>query len=310
MVDSETAPPRLPRVDAAPGLTRRDLVDRHGTRSTRLGGIAVTMLRLPAGVTVVHGTPPSEPRSLQLVLPVESALIVRERGGEQHLVGRRELSWLAGWSPVAFYAADDLEVAWLELPSRVLDAHAELSAPLPSRPAHPSALVEPMRAFVQTALAVEHGDAVSPGLFDDLVGAMLAALVHEARAAQAAQIAGPERVRTAGSGLRAQAVAHIAAFRADPRLSPQQIARGLRISVRQLQRAFEEAGTTVATEIRRQRLEAAVEMLTSERFDGCTVAEVAARAGFRNDAELRRALAAWTGTTPSELRGRRLVAVT
>lgn len=281
------------------GLTRTEVMARYASRSSSIGGATVSMTRMPAGATVVRASPASEPRSVHLLLPVDSSLIVRERGGTQYLVARRQLSWLPSWTTAALYNSQPCELAWVELPSRLLDSHAALAAPWPSRPAPASALIEPVRAFVQTSVAGGHAvEPLAARLFEDLLGSMVEALVLEARGAY--PVSGTVR-----PPLRMQAIAHISAFRESPTLSPQQIARSLRISVRQLQRAFEEAGTTVAAEIRRQRLEAAVGMLTCDDFDSLTVAEIATRAGFRNDAELRRALSSGTGATPSELRSRR-----
>lgn len=288
-------------------LTRDELMRRHRTRCSTIGAVTVSMTRMPSGATVLRPCPPSEPRAIDLLLPVEASVIVRERAGGRHLVGPRELSWLPTWSAAALYAASECEVAWVQVPGRVLDAHPGLEAPMPSHPAPGSTLIEPIRAFVQTAVAGEHSvQPLAARLFEDLLGALLEAAALEARGGRYGR--GKPADLPAGAprpGFRAQAMAHIAAFRDAPDLSPQQIARSLRISVRQLQRAFEEGGTTVAAEIRRLRLEAAIGMLTAADFDGLTVAEIAARAGFRNDAELRRALASWMGATPSELRSRR-----
>jgi AraC-like DNA-binding protein len=292
-------------------LTRDELMRRHRTRSSVIGAVSISMTRMPAGATVLRRSPSSDPRAVDLLLPVEASVVVRERGSEQYLVGPRELGWLPNWTPAALYAGASCEIAWIQVPSRVLDSHPGLAAPLPPRPAPGSALIEPMRAFVQTAVAGSHAvDPLSAHLFEDLLGALLEAAALEARGVQPAGGAvGGVLAGAARPTLRAQAVAHIAAFRDSPQLSPQQIARSLRISVRQLQRAFEEAGTTVAAEIRRQRLDSAIEMLTAAEFDGLTVSEIAARAGFRNDAELRRALSSWMGATPSELRSRRTLAL-
>ncbi|WP_440711476.1 helix-turn-helix domain-containing protein [Herbiconiux sp. YIM B11900] len=284
-------------------LSRRDLLRRHCLRTSVIGEIAVWMIRLPAGSTVVRPTPPGEPRSVHLLLPVDEAIAVRERGGEQYVVNRRDLGWLPSWSLAAVHAARSCELAWVELPSRLLDAHSGLRAPVPAHPAPGSPLVPPVRAFLQTVVAGEHElDPLAARLFEDLLGSLVEGLMIQARGTY------PDRGRVRPT-LHAQAVEHIAALRENPELSPAQIARSLRISVRQLQRSFEEAGSTVASEIRRQRLAAAVAMLTDDAFDGLTVAEIAVRSGFRNDAELRRALAAGAGPTPTELRSRRPVGV-
>jgi len=276
------------------------------TRSSAVGSMHVHMhmLRLPAGPTIARPSGPAEPRMLHLLLPVDSAVAVKVGRGMQHVVGPRALGWLPGWTGCALFTAHPVEAAIVTVPASVLDTRVALSAPLPSAPASGSRLVEPARAFLQTALAGEHAlDALAAPLFDEMLAALLESLVTEARAHQTAAFGHP-RLEQVPPPLRMRAIAQIAAHRSDPALSPQQIARSLRISVRQLQRAFEEAGCTVAGEIRRQRMEAAIGMLTDEVFDRLTISEIALRAGFRNDAELRRALLAVAGTTPSRLRVR------
>jgi len=274
------------------------------TRSSSVGSMRVHVLRLPAGPTIARPSEPTEPRMLHLLLPIDAAVAVKVGRGMQHVVGPRALSWLPGWSGCALFAAHPGEAAIVTVPAVVLDTRVALSAPLPPAPASGSPLVEPARAFLQTALAGGHAlDPLAAPLFDEMLVALLESLVVEARAHHSG--AGERaRVEPAPPPLRMRAIAQIAAYRSDPGLSPQQIARSLRISVRQLQRAFEEAGSTVAGEIRRQRREAAIGMLTDDAFDTLTISEIALRAGFRNDAELRRALLAVAGTTPSRLRVR------
>ncbi|MGA1838004.1 helix-turn-helix domain-containing protein [Herbiconiux sp. 11R-BC] len=292
-------------------MTYRQATSHHPARTEKIGDVTITSTRLPAGGTVVLPSG-ADRRALQLVVPVDSTLVVRERDAEQYLVGTRGLAWFPAWSAAAVCSPREGEVRWVDVPARLLGSRGSLSEPLPPRPAPGSALVEPVRAFLEAASSARSPlppagagagagavTALSGRLFEELLGAMIDALFREARGAGA----------TAGAvrpPLRVQAVAHIAANRADPALSSERIARALRISVRQLQRAFEEAGTTVGAEVRRQRLDAAVRMLTDESFDALAVSEIAARAGFRNDAELRRALAACTGgATPSRLRTQR-----
>jgi AraC-like DNA-binding protein len=280
-------------------MPRHEVVTRYRTRSTAIGAVSVSMTRLPSGTLVARPAPAAEPRAIQLLLPQDSALTVHESGGAARLVGTHDLVWLPTWRAAAVQCTRPVSTVWVELPARVWQKQLDLGGSLPAHPAPGSLLVEPVRAFVHSLLAGgRSAEPLSARLVEDLLATMLGALVLEARGSlQGAGAAHPP--------LRARAVAHIAAFRDDPGLSPQHIARSLRISIRQLQRSFEEAGTTVAGEIRRQRLEAAIRMLTDGAFDALTVAEVAARAGFRNDAELRRALAALAGATPTALRARR-----
>ncbi|MGD8193192.1 helix-turn-helix domain-containing protein [Herbiconiux sp. P18] len=266
--------------------------------------------RLPEGATVLPAVAPSEPRRVHLVLPVGAGVILREPGKAPHRIGERGLGWVPSRAPVAVCCGRPTDVMWLEISPRLLDRRPALAAQWPDRPSPSSSLVAPVRAFLEAVVTGDSGGRAEPAV-DDLLLGMLEALVHEAKEEPAAgsptaPVTSPPTVRVpARVPLRLQAIAHIAASRDDRSLSPHQIARGLRISVRQLQRAFEEAGSTVVAEIRRQRLEAATALLVDETCDRLSIAEIATLAGFRNDAELRRALASNRGATPTELRSGR-----
>lgn len=300
-------------------LTRHDLTNRFRTRSSSIGAVDITVIRMPKGAVVVRPSAAVSDPTVHLLLPLDAPLLVRERDGDQYVVGLQSLTWLPEWMTAALFCARPCDVVCVELPVRGRDGQVvpngagsngalparpvlngrELNGPLPPHPAADSSLVPSVRAFVQSALAIPaNREPLAARLFEDMLRAMVEALVVEARGSGR----GPGGIR---QPLREQAVAHIAAYRGDHGLSPKSVATSLRVSLRQLQRAFEEAGSTVAGEIRQQRLDAAIVMLGDARCDSLSVAEVAARAGFRNDAELRRALNAGTGTTPSALRGRR-----
>ncbi|MFF0281672.1 helix-turn-helix domain-containing protein [Rhodococcus aetherivorans] len=99
-----------------------------------------------------------------------------------------------------------------------------------------------------------------------------------------------------------RALTLVRAHHSDPRLTPTVIAERLQISLRSLQRAFAAHDTTVASQIRRLRAHRAAVLLQEPAYARTTVAEIAAIAGFASSAELRRALRAVRGVSPSELR--------
>ncbi|MBH5146371.1 MULTISPECIES: AraC family transcriptional regulator [Rhodococcus] len=104
-----------------------------------------------------------------------------------------------------------------------------------------------------------------------------------------------------GAGLLARARTSIAASYRDPMLTPSVLAGRLDVTVRRLQRVFEKAGSTAATEIRSLRTTYAVGMLR-DRSTTMALPEVAAAAGFTSTGELRRAIRAHYDLTPTQLR--------
>jgi AraC-like DNA-binding protein len=270
----------------------------YRTTSADLGRVRISVLRLPSGASGFEPRRGDEAR-IRLVLPVDGGVVVRARSGQQHLVGRQDIAWMPSWTPVVLSVVDPTSIVVVELPGDEFVRHGVPIGSVPPR-THPSSpLVRPVREFFLAAaeniMAVEP---ISAHLFERMAGELAESLALEARGMPSAKA----RIRPP---LHDQAVAHITAFRSSPDLNPQQVAKSLRVSVRQLQRVFEEAGTTVAGEIRRQRTAAAIAMLSNDEYDELKMPEIAARAGFRNDAEMRRAVATWMGTTPSRLRDHR-----
>ena len=88
-------------------------------------------------------------------------------------------------------------------------------------------------------------------------------------------------------------------------ITPRKIAELTRISLRQLQTVFTDAGLTVATEIRRARARSAAALLTDVRYDHLSIEQVAERAGFSTTASLRRAIESVYELSPSAVRERR-----
>lgn len=104
------------------------------------------------------------------------------------------------------------------------------------------------------------------------------------------------------AGLRSRAMAYIAERHRDQALSPQAVAAPLGVSLRHLQRAFQDSGTSIAAEIAGQRAETAALYLASPGARTATMGELAARSGFSSAYELRAAFAARFGMLPSAYR--------
>ncbi|NQX11622.1 helix-turn-helix transcriptional regulator [Microbacteriaceae bacterium VKM Ac-2855] len=93
----------------------------------------------------------------------------------------------------------------------------------------------------------------------------------------------------------------------DPELRSSGVARSLNVSLRTLQRAYEEAAgdVTVSDDIARFRREHAVRILEDPRLGGLSIAGVAERSGYPRHAGLRRAFTLAFGMSPSEYRAAR-----
>lgn len=91
---------------------------------------------------------------------------------------------------------------------------------------------------------------------------------------------------------------------ADPLLSPDWAAQKLGISVRQLHRLFEPAGTTFSRYVRAERLARCHDMFDNPAFDGRSVADIAFSWGFDSLATFYRAFNSAYGLAPLDLRRR------
>ncbi|WP_405771970.1 helix-turn-helix domain-containing protein [Streptomyces sp. NBC_00080] len=123
-----------------------------------------------------------------------------------------------------------------------------------------------------------------------LLGASLTALVE--------QLPQPDRV----TGLRHSALHYVERHLGDPDLGPVTVAGALHVSVRQLQRAFEESGQTLTAVIRSRRLAAARAALADPARAGETITDIAGRYGMTDPAGFSRRFHAAFGVAPREYR--------
>lgn len=170
---------------------------------------------------------------------------------------------------------------------------------LPMNLARGSVLAEPARSF----FASMHQHALGATALGAYAGERIA---HEMLASLVLETSGfSGTLNGVSESLRERAIAFIASSKNDPDLSVTEIARALSISVRHLQRIFQEAGSTVSAEIRRQRVWEAHMILNQQKYDVLTVVQIAERTGFRTVRELRRAHVQYFGVTPREVRKQR-----
>lgn len=90
----------------------------------------------------------------------------------------------------------------------------------------------------------------------------------------------------------------------DPDLSPSSVADHLGISLRYLQKLFEDAGENANHYIRRRRLERSYQDLADPLYSGLSIAEISYRWGFNDSAYFSRAFKDRYGMSPSQHRDR------
>lgn len=150
------------------------------------------------------------------------------------------------------------------------------------------------------ALAAESGTGLPAADELDSFAHVVKQLLVSAYLASAGSRSGPTSVRAATLG-RARTV--IDRTHRTPRCTPEAVADAVNVSTRSLQRLFEDAGTTVASEIELARVASAVELLR-RRPKEVPLDVIATASGFSSADHLRRALRRREGLTPSDIRGR------
>jgi AraC-like DNA-binding protein len=158
----------------------------------------------------------------------------------------------------------------------------------------------PLRAFAAATTNIawkpsEAGLIVAERTFEDLLVGMF--LETEGYAMDAADLR---------AGLRARAISQISAGHREPGLNPTAVALRLNVSLRHLQRAFEESTMTITGEINRCRTDSAALLLSAPGAEALTVTDIAERSGFRSAFELRSSFKSRFGMLPSEYRHLRI----
>lgn len=85
-------------------------------------------------------------------------------------------------------------------------------------------------------------------------------------------------------------------------LTPATMARELNVSLRHLQRAFQQRGTSIAERLRTVRTEVAVRLLADSKSAGLSVDDVASLSGFSSVGHMRRTLKKAGFAAPTHLR--------
>ncbi|MEU9730986.1 helix-turn-helix domain-containing protein [Streptomyces sp. NPDC048002] len=146
-----------------------------------------------------------------------------------------------------------------------------------------------------------HGEEVETAV--DLLGASVAGLTAVLLAERMREAGADSEIARQALMLRVQA--HVREHLADPGLSPVEVARRHNISLRYLQKIFQEFGVSPARWIRDERLARCRSELADPTLDHLPVALVGERAGLYGASHFSRLFRGRYGVTPSEFRKER-----
>ncbi|MFB2599475.1 helix-turn-helix domain-containing protein [Herbiconiux sp. P17] len=282
----------------APGeSTRRQpasLGAQTGMRSNlQVGDTEVSLLEVPAGGAPLRKICRTSSPSVEVLFPLETSVVVRNDSRDERVVRPDESIYLVGHRRYAVFSTHGGLALAVAIPVAAVEEYAGESGRVDV--IRGSAVLSPVKKFL-VGVMENHDDLDRlPAYFiEKLVWEMMASLMLESRGA--ASLARPTL------GILDRAMAHIAAYRTDQTLTPITLAHALNISMRQLQRVFSGMGSTPSREIRRQRADLAVSMLTNDAFRVLSITQVAHHSGFADASDLRRAFEAFGYRTPSEVR--------
>lgn len=231
-----------------------------------------------------------------LVLSGGVSLSMTHVPSQQWRVGSLQAFFLVSRGDYLLNWSMDAEAIVVSLPEKVVEGFGATVRPHTRLPSLSSALVEAAIGFFSGLCSAEP-------VTDRIAGYALTRLSEELVGSLLLESNGAHREHVdARPSLFHRALAMIASRRADPELTPMSLAAELAVSLRHLQRAFHDQGTSPTAEIRRLRVELAVQLLTEERYRVLPIADVSAYAGFRTMDDMRRSFRLAGLPSPSEVR--------
>ena len=292
--------PRETSDDDLQKIAPRFLVPSPGTvhfatQRRRLGSTLLVLMTLSA-MRVQGARTPDARQRLHVGFVLGGAITIAPRGGDPVRLGPGGSCAISDWSSFEVESSNGTRCLNLLLPhDRLTDRGVHVSAARFSLDGARS-LRSPLRGFALAIVdaswnASTVGELVAERTIEDLVVGMFLEVDGYAMDS--------EDLR---AGLRARAIAEIAATHRRTELSPAAVAERLRVSLRHLQRAFENSGESVAHAIARHRAESAALLLLAPGAAGLTILEVARDSGFSSAFELRTAFRDRYGMLPSEYR--------
>lgn len=261
----------------------------------QLGAIGVVGMTMSA--IRVSGLEPYRSNTVHIGFVLKGSVTMTPREGTAHTLVVGEAFMITNWSAFDVVSGDDTHVLHILIGDARLRERGVRVRAARFRLEGPRSLVSPVLALClaviepdwePTASAVR----VSERAMEDLVVGLLMEIEdHDLDQ------------RDLRAQLRRRTLEEIALRHHDPALSPVTLSKQLGVSLRHLQRGFENSGTTVAEQIARHRAESAAMLLSAPGGTALTVAEVARAAGFSSAYELRSALRAHFGVLPTQIRG-------
>lgn len=276
----------------------------HGFRGRISGGPvgALQVAEVTAGAHTVRRTPrtirAADPGDVKIGLQVHGHGLVTQ-DDRVALLAPGEFALYDTARPYRLRFEEPFRMLVLMCPRRLLRlSDGDLSA-LTARPLSGQAGLGAVAVPVLRELATRLEDASPPATSHlaeaalDLLAAVFAEQLADDRGAPP-----PTRHRA----LRARIGAFVEANLSNPGLDVPAIASAHYISVRQLQKIFEEEQTTASTWIRERRLDRCRRDLADPQFAHLPIAAIAARSGLRDPAHFVRIFKARFGVTPGAFR--------
>lgn len=264
------------------------------TQRRVLGDTSVVLTTMSA--MRVTGEGGRTPGTMYLTFVLGGQVTVTPRGGEATVMRPGSASAITDWRSFETESTNGTRYLQILIPEdRLIERGVRVHTPRFKLEGSRS-LRAPLRGF---ALAVadaswsgsQIGEAVAERTIEDLVVGMF--LESDGFAMDSDDLR---------AGLRGRALSEIATKHRDPDLSPTVVAEHLAVSLRHLQRAFEDSGSSIAGAITQKRAETAALLLAAPGALSLTIDEVAKRSGFSSAFELRAAFRSRYGMLPSEYR--------
>ena len=251
----------------------------------------------------------SDPETLHVSLVTEGVLCA-DRGGTQAVCGPERVCVVDSSRPVVVHGGNGHLAhsgVGLEVPKALLPlSHRQIDRVADLRMSWRDGFGELLARLLGQLAAGTDGYRPADGPRLGMVAVdLLSALVT-----RSLDLEGALPPETCRRNLVLQIKAFIQQHLCEVELTPHTVAAAHHISVRYLHRLFQDEGESVASSIRRQRLERAHRDLTDPALRTVPVHQVAARWGFIRAADFTRTFRAAYGTTPTEHRRRTLDALT
>lgn len=291
---TQSLPGELLGLIARSFVVRADRPVRFQAQRRRLGGLDIATLVMPE--LRFSGLPFHRSTTVHVAFVLEGEVTVQPRGGLSSTLTPGEACVISNWSLFDVSCGESTRVIHILLPESRLKERGVRLRPERFFLDGPRTLGAPVIALAQSLLDVEWRPTpsavrVAEHAMESLVIGLL--LEWEDGALDRDDL----RYQ-----LRRRALEEIMTRHRDPDLTPALVARSLGVSLRHLQRGFEQSGTTVAQQISIHRTESAAKLLSSPGGAALTVTEVARATGFGSAFELRSAFRARYGLLPSVFR--------